>query len=108
MRYAWATAGRPRPPARRPTPPSCPAARADGPPPTVNTIVFAAPLPAPFLALARAMTPAGFDIRFHAQSAPGFLDAVRAADYLATGFVRGGMGKEFYAAAPRLRLVQLI
>src|ERR1700741_2138982 len=73
-----------------------------------NRIVFAAPLPLPIVELARSMVPTGFDFIAVSQQTPEFCAAVGDAQFLMTGFVRGGMGDKFYAGAPRLKLGQLV
>jgi phosphoglycerate dehydrogenase-like enzyme len=64
-------------------------------------------LPEPIVDMARAMLPAGYDLQVIDQSDPKFGTAMLDADFF-LGFARGGMGPEFYRAAPRLKLIQLI
>jgi phosphoglycerate dehydrogenase-like enzyme len=70
-------------------------------------IVFSPPLPAPILDLGRALLPAGYDLHVIDRGAPEFLEALEDAEYF-MGFARDGMGRDFYEAAPRLKLIQLI
>jgi glyoxylate reductase/D-3-phosphoglycerate dehydrogenase len=70
-------------------------------------IVFAPPMPKPIMDLARAMVPAGYELVVSDHTSPDFLAAVKDADYY-MGFPRPGMGADFFRAAPKLRLVQLI
>jgi len=71
-------------------------------------IVLAAPLPPPIVELARSLVPAGFDFTAANLQTPDFWAAIEDAQFLVTGFVRGGRGDKFYAAAPQLKLIQLI
>jgi phosphoglycerate dehydrogenase-like enzyme len=73
----------------------------------VPKIVFAPPLPAPIMDLGRAMTPKGYDLHVVDQRSPEFITALEDADYF-MGFARDFMGSDFYDAAPKLKLVQLI
>jgi phosphoglycerate dehydrogenase-like enzyme len=73
----------------------------------ISKILFSPPLPAAIMDVARAMLPAGFDVRVLDRNAPEFLPALADAEYW-MGFARGGMDDTFFRAAPRLRLVQLI
>ncbi|MBI4635954.1 MAG: lactate dehydrogenase [Candidatus Rokubacteria bacterium] len=70
-------------------------------------IVFAPRLPSAIMDIARALLPPGYELQILDRRDPEFLPAMRDAEYF-LGFARGGMGAEFYRAAPRLRLVQLI
>jgi phosphoglycerate dehydrogenase-like enzyme len=70
-------------------------------------IVLTPPLPSAILEVARAMVPDGFELEVVAPEGPGFLQAMTEAEYL-MGFARVPLGEEFYRAAPRLKLVQLI
>src|SRR2546430_15177653 len=51
--------------------------------------------------------PAGYELRVAEQGTPEFLDAVEDAEYF-VGFARTSLGSDFYRAAPRMKLVQLI
>jgi glyoxylate reductase/D-3-phosphoglycerate dehydrogenase len=51
--------------------------------------------------------PAGYDLDVIERDDPRFPQAIAEAEYF-MGFARGGMGPDFYRAAPRLRLIQLI
>jgi phosphoglycerate dehydrogenase-like enzyme len=70
-------------------------------------IVFAPPLSKTIMDLGRAMVPAGYDLQVLDRSAPEFSRALQDAEYF-MGFARGDFGPEFYRAAPRLRLIQLV
>jgi phosphoglycerate dehydrogenase-like enzyme len=70
-------------------------------------IVFAPPLPAPIMDLGRELLPPGYELAVCDRKAPEFRTLMQDAEYF-LGFARDGMGPEFYEAAPRLRLVQLI
>jgi phosphoglycerate dehydrogenase-like enzyme len=70
-------------------------------------IVFSPPMPPAIMDLARSMVPADFELTLVEQDAPNFLEALQDADYF-MGFARGQMGAEFYRAAPKLKLIQLI
>lgn len=70
-------------------------------------IVFSPPMPPAIMDLARSMVPAGFEFALVEQDAPNFLEALQDAEYF-MGFPRGQMGPEFYRAAPKLKLIQLI
>jgi phosphoglycerate dehydrogenase-like enzyme len=70
-------------------------------------IVFSSPMPPAIMDLARSMVPAGFEFALVEQDAPNFLEALQDAEYF-MGFPRGQMGPEFYRAAPKLKLIQLI
>src|SRR5882672_8295003 len=61
-------------------------------------IVFAPKFPKPLVDVLMEMKPAGFDLTF---------GAGKGADYF-MGFARNPLGPEFYAAAPNMKLVQLI
>lgn len=71
------------------------------------TILFSPPLPAAIMDVARAMLPPGFELIVAERGSPEFQRALPDAEYW-MGFARGGMDDEFYRAARRLRLVQLI
>jgi len=70
-------------------------------------IVFAPPLPTAIMDIARAMVPAGFELHVADQRKPDFFTLMKDAEYY-MGFAREHIGKEFFNAAPRLKLVQLI
>jgi phosphoglycerate dehydrogenase-like enzyme len=70
-------------------------------------IVFSPPMSPAIMDLARSMVPAGFEFALVEQDAPNFLEALQDAEYF-MGFPRGQMGPEFYRAAPKLKLIQLI
>jgi phosphoglycerate dehydrogenase-like enzyme len=70
-------------------------------------IVFSPPMSPAIMDLARSMVPAGFEFALVEQDAPNFLEALQDAEYF-MGFPRGQMGSEFYRAAPKLKLIQLI
>ena len=64
-------------------------------------------MPDPIVETARAMLPAGYELEVVDQDDPKFATAMLDADFF-MGFARGNMGPEFYRAAPRLKLIQLI
>jgi phosphoglycerate dehydrogenase-like enzyme len=70
-------------------------------------IVFSPPLPSEILSMARGMVPDGFDVQVVSSEGPGFLESMADAEYF-MGFARGQLDEQFYRAAPRLKLVQLI
>jgi len=70
-------------------------------------IVFAPKFPKPLVDVLMEMKPAGFDLTVAAGEGPEFFGAVKGADYF-MGFARNPLGPEFYAAAPNMKLVQLI
>ena len=70
-------------------------------------IVFCPPLPKTIMDVARGMVPAGYELEVLDQQDPRFAAAMQEAEYF-MGFARGGMGPEFYRAAPHLKLIQLI
>jgi len=70
-------------------------------------IVFSPPLPAAIMNVARAMVPAGFELHVVKQTSPEFLPSLHDAEFY-LGFAREALGRDFYRAAPRLKLVQLI
>ena len=57
------------------------------------------------LEIARALTPAGFELMIANPGTPEFIQASAEAEYF-LGFARG-MGNEFFRSAPKLKLVQL-
>jgi phosphoglycerate dehydrogenase-like enzyme len=73
----------------------------------VTKIVFSAPLPKAIIDEALRMTPEGFEVVVATLGEPNFASAIQDAEYF-LGFARGGMGPDFYRAAPRLKLIQLI
>jgi phosphoglycerate dehydrogenase-like enzyme len=64
-------------------------------------------MPDPIIEMARAMLPAGYELHVVDQADPKFGNAMLDADFF-LGFVRGGMGPEFYRASPKLKMIQLI
>jgi phosphoglycerate dehydrogenase-like enzyme len=70
-------------------------------------IVLSPKLPAPLVETARSLLPAGYQLQAVDQALPEFFDAVEDAEFL-VGFARTNLGSDFYRAAPRLKLVQLI
>jgi phosphoglycerate dehydrogenase-like enzyme len=70
-------------------------------------IVFSAALPGAIIDEARHLVPSGFEFLVADQGDPAFTQAMPEAEYF-MGFARGGMGPDFYRAAPRLKLIQLI
>jgi phosphoglycerate dehydrogenase-like enzyme len=70
-------------------------------------IVLSPKLPAPLVEIARALMPPGYELHVTDQGTPEFLDAVEDAEYF-VGFARTSLGSDFYRAAPRIKLVQLI
>ncbi len=70
-------------------------------------ILFAPAMPAPIMDLAREMIPPGYELVIVEHGKPEFYDAARDVEYY-LGFSRQGMGNEFFRAAPKLKLVQLI
>src|SRR2546422_88541 len=70
-------------------------------------IVFAPKFPKALLDVLMEMKPAGFDLVVAEPTGPEFFSAVKGADYF-MGFARNPLGPDFYAAAPTMKLVQLI
>jgi phosphoglycerate dehydrogenase-like enzyme len=70
-------------------------------------IVLSPKLPAPLVEVARSALPAGYQLQVVEQSLPEFFDAMEDAQFL-VGFARTSLGSDFYRAAPRLKLVQLV
>jgi len=70
-------------------------------------IVFAPKFPKALHDVLMEMKPAGFDLVATEPSGPEFFSAVKGADYF-MGFARNPLGPDFYAAAPNMKLVQLI
>ncbi len=70
-------------------------------------IVFCPPLSKTIMDVAHGMVPAGYELDVLDRDDPRFAAAIQEAEYF-MGFARGGMGPDFYRAAPRLKLIQLI
>jgi phosphoglycerate dehydrogenase-like enzyme len=70
-------------------------------------IVFAPALPARIMDIARALLPPGFELVVVDMASPAFLPSLADAEFF-LGFAREALGRDFYRAAPRLKLVQLI
>jgi len=70
-------------------------------------IVFAPKFPKPLVDVMMEMKPAGFDLTVIDTAGPAFLAAAKDAEYF-MGFARNPLGPDFYAAAPKMKLVQLI
>jgi len=70
-------------------------------------IVFSPRFPKPLLEVLESMKPSGFDIAVVDATGPEFLTAAKDAEYF-MGFGRNPLGPDFYAAAPKMKLVQLI
>jgi len=70
-------------------------------------IVFAPKFPKPLVDVMMEMKPAGFDLAIVDSTSPEFLAAAKDAEYF-MGFARNPLGADFYAAAPNMKLVQLI
>src|SRR2546428_2933254 len=70
-------------------------------------IVFASRLPSAIIDTARSMVPPGFEMTAVDHGTPAFYEALHDAEFF-LGFPRPGMGNEFFRAAPKLRLVQLV
>ena len=70
-------------------------------------IVLSPKLPEPLVDVARGLLPGGFRLDVVAQEPAEFFPAMKDAEYF-VGFARTSLGPDFYRAAPRLRLVQLI
>src|SRR5438132_1279389 len=75
--------------------------------PVAIKIVLSPKLPAPLVEIARAIMPAGYELHVSEQGTAEFLDALEDAQYF-VGFARTSLGSDFYRAAPRMKLVQLI
>jgi phosphoglycerate dehydrogenase-like enzyme len=71
-----------------------------------SKILFAPRQPDVILAMAKAMTPAGFELLVADPGAPEFIQAAGEAEYY-LGLARR-MGGEFFRSAPNLKLVQLL
>ena len=72
----------------------------------MSKILFAPSQPEVILDIARSLTPPGFELVVADPGTPGFYQAAADAEYY-LGLARQ-MGGEFFRAAPRLRLVQLL
>jgi phosphoglycerate dehydrogenase-like enzyme len=72
-----------------------------------SKIVFSPPLPAAVMELARGMVPEGFELHVVEQGGAEFFAAMQDAEYF-IGFARESLGTDFYRAAPKLKLVQLV
>jgi phosphoglycerate dehydrogenase-like enzyme len=70
-------------------------------------IVFSPKLPKPVLDIAMEMVPPGFELVPVDATGPQFLEAARDAEYF-MGFGRNPLSHDFYAAARKMKLVQLI
>jgi len=70
-------------------------------------IVLSPRLPEALVDVARALLPTGYVLQVAAQEPTDLLPAMADAEYF-VGFARTSLGPEFYRAAPRLKLVQLI
>src|SRR5438093_1350417 len=75
--------------------------------PVAIKIVLSPKLPAPLVEIARAIMQAGYELLVSEQGTAEFLDALEDAQYF-VGFARTSLGSDFYRAAPRMKLVQLI
>ena len=72
-----------------------------------HKIVMSPRMPDPIIEMARAMLPEGYDLHVVDQNDAKFPAAMLDAEFF-LGFARGGMGPEFYRAAPKLKMIQLI
>ena len=70
-------------------------------------IVYSPPMPPAIMDRAHAMLPPGFELAVVDSDPAKLLPALKDADYY-VGFARILMNKDFFAAGPRLKLVQLI
>ena len=70
-------------------------------------ILFAPQVPAAMLDLARSMLPDGYELAVADHGTEKFYETAQEAEYY-LGFPRQGMGNEFFRAAPKLKLIQLI
>jgi phosphoglycerate dehydrogenase-like enzyme len=75
--------------------------------PVPTKILFAPPMPAAMMELARQIMPDGYELAVAEHGKPEFYEAARDAEFY-LGFPRQGMGNEFFRSAPKLKLVQLI
>ena len=69
-------------------------------------ILFAPKYSQQVMDIARSLMPAGFELAVADHGTPQFYEAAQDAEYF-LGVARGGMGGEFFRAAPKLKLVQL-
>lgn len=72
-----------------------------------SKIIFSPKLPAAMLDVARALVPPGFEMDVVDAGTPEFTAALPDAEYY-VGFPRVELSTEFFKAAPRLKLIQLI
>ncbi len=72
-----------------------------------SRIVFSPKLPKPVIDVAMAMLPPGFELTVVDSLGPDFLETCRDAEYF-MGFARNPLGPDFYRAAKKMRLIQLI
>ena len=70
-------------------------------------ILFAPQVPAAMLDLARSMLPEGYELAVAEHGTEKFYETAQEAEFY-LGFPRQGMGNEFFRAAPKLKLIQLI
>ncbi len=70
-------------------------------------IVLSPKLPSGLVETARSLLPAGYQLQVVEQALPEFFDAMEDAEFL-VGFARTNLGNDFYRAAPKLKLVQLV
>ena len=70
-------------------------------------IVFSPKLPKPVIDVAMEMLPPGFELTVVDSMGPDFLENCRDAEYF-MGFARNPLGPDFYRAAKKMRLIQLI
>jgi len=70
-------------------------------------ILFAPQMPAAMMDLARETLPEGYELAVADHGTEKFYEAAQEAEFY-LGFPRQGMGNEFFRAAPKLRLIQLI
>ena len=72
-----------------------------------SKIIFAPKFPAALLDVARALVPPGFEMDVVDAGTPEFTAALPDAEYY-VGFPRAELSADFFKAAPRLKLIQLI
>ena len=72
-----------------------------------SKIIFAPKFPAALLDVARALVPPGFEMDVVEAGTPEFTAALPDAEYY-VGFPRAELSADFFKAAPRLKLIQLI
>ncbi len=70
-------------------------------------ILFAPKVPDSMMQVARSLVPPGFELAVADHQTPEFYAAAQDAEFY-LGFPRAGMGNEFFRAAPKMRLIQLI